>query len=126
MFIGGVVGCVFSFFQPPITRIFKGNFMDGYNFKWSDLGDIKLGRPNLGETAPVAVYRLMQYTMKAVLDKEYGKEQADKLFVDAGRVAGVEFCKNMLDCSLPLNEFFASLQKILVDFSIGILKIEGD
>jgi hypothetical protein len=33
-----------------------------YNFTWKDLGDIQVGRPNLGPETQVAVYRLMQYT----------------------------------------------------------------
>ena len=98
--------------------------MKNYNFKWEDIGDIELGRPNLGQLTNVAVYRLMQYTMKAVLEKEYGTEQAKKIFIDAGRLAGVEFCKNILDINLSLNEFIAQLHDKLIELSIGILKVE--
>ena len=83
--------------------------MEDLNFKWKDIGDIELGRPNLGPLTHVAVYRLMQYTMKSVLEKEYGAEQTNKIFIDSGRLAGTEFCKNMLDVNLPLNEFIAQL-----------------
>lgn len=63
-----------------------------YNkFKWEDLGDIKTGRPNLGLTAPVLAYRLMQYTMRDVMIKELGVEKANDIFVQAGRVAGAQF-----------------------------------
>ena len=41
--------------------------MEKFNFKWSDLGDLAEGRPNLGMDTSVEVYRLMQYTMRAVL-----------------------------------------------------------
>ncbi|MDR1003709.1 MAG: 4-vinyl reductase [Prevotellaceae bacterium] len=98
--------------------------MDGYNFSWDQLGDIQLGRPNLGPHTTVAVYRLMQYTMRAVLEKEYGDERTRELLVLAGKVAGTEFCKNMLDVSLPLNQFIAQLHDRLIDLSVGILRVE--
>ncbi len=98
--------------------------MEKYNFNWKDIGDIDLGRPNLGQLTTVAVYRLMQYTLKDVLEKEYGTEQANKLFVDAGRIAGVEFCNNILDVKLPFNEFVAQLHEKLIELTIGIMKIE--
>jgi len=35
-----------------------------FKFEWSQLGDIAQGRSNLGNTTNVAVYRLMQYTLR--------------------------------------------------------------
>ena len=98
--------------------------MESYNFSWSQLGDVEGGRPNLGNKTSVVVYRLMQYTLRAVLEKEYGDEQTRKLLADAGRLAGIEFCKNVLDVSLPLNKFMAQLHNVLIDLEIGILKVE--
>lgn len=98
--------------------------MEEYNFSWSQLGDIAEGRPNLGSKTNVAVYRLMQYTMRAVLEKEYGDERTRGLLVMAGRLAGREFCKNILDVTLPLNKFIAQLDKALVDLGIGVLRVE--
>ncbi|MDR0815206.1 MAG: 4-vinyl reductase [Bacteroidales bacterium] len=98
--------------------------MEGYNFSWEQLGDIDEGRPNLGRMTTVAVYRLMQYTMRAVLEKEYGDERTRALLVQAGRLAGTEFCKNVLDTSLPLNKFIAQLHDALLDLSVGVLKVE--
>ena len=98
--------------------------MENYNFSWSQLGDIADGRPNLGNKTSVVVYRLMQYTLRAVLEKEYGDDKTRKLLSDAGKLAGIEFCKNVLDISLPLNKFMAQLHNILIDLEIGILKVE--
>ena len=98
--------------------------MEKYNFSWSQLGDIEGGRPNLGSKTSVAVYRLMQYTMRAVLEKEFGDECTRALLVKAGRLAGQEFCKNVLDVSLPLNKFVAQLHDTLLDLSVGVLKVE--
>lgn len=97
---------------------------DGYNFNWKDLGDIELGRPNLGTTAHVAVYRLLQFTMRDVLVKRFGVETANQIVYDAGKLAGEEFCKNILDVNLEFNAFIAQLQDKLKEFNIGILRIE--
>ena len=40
-----------------------------YEFKWELLGDIEKGRPNLGNTTRLEVYRLMQYTLRDVLEQ---------------------------------------------------------
>jgi predicted hydrocarbon binding protein len=94
-------------------------------FSWENLGNIKEGRGDLGEDMPVLVYRLMQYTMLDVLSKEFGNEQANEFFRRAGYLAGVEFAKNMLDLSLDFDHFLASLQKILQELKIGILRMEA-
>jgi len=98
--------------------------MDGYNFSWNQLGDVKDGRPNLGEQTTVTAYRLTQYTMRAVLEKEYGEAKTKELLAQSGRVAGQEFCKNILDSTLPFNKFIAQLHDALIELSIGILKVE--
>lgn len=97
---------------------------EGSGFKWSDLGDIALGRPNLGQDVPVLVYRLLQYTFQDALIAEVGEEKANDIFVKAGRIAGSSFCKNMLDVNLDFDEFVASLQKVLKELAIGVLRIE--
>jgi predicted hydrocarbon binding protein len=94
-------------------------------FAWSNLGDIKEGRGDLGEEMPVLVYRLMQFTMLDVLTQNYGAEKANDLFRDAGFLAGTEFAKNVLDLQVDLDSFVANLQKALEDLKIGILRMEA-
>lgn len=95
-----------------------------YQFQWKHLGDIELGRPNLGNTMSVAVYRLMQYTLRDVLNRRFSPEIAADLLREAGNVAGREFCLNMLDCTLALDNFVAQLQDRLQDLRIGIMRME--
>jgi predicted hydrocarbon binding protein len=95
-----------------------------YNFEWKDLGDIELGRPKLGPTTQVAVYRLMQYTMRDILEKQCGPEQTNQFFIDAGFKAGYEFCINVLDKTLDFNGFVANLTENLLKFGIGLLRVE--
>ena len=98
--------------------------MSGADFKWSQLGDIQGGRPNLGGDTKVAVYRLMQYTLRSVLEKEFGQERMRQLLIQAGYQAGTEFCRNLLDVSLALSPFVAQLHAQLLELSIGVLKVE--
>ena len=98
--------------------------LETYQFQWKDIGDIQEGRPNLGLNTNVAVYRLMQFTLRNVLLQEYGVEKANEIFVSAGKLAGSEFCKNVLDTNLDFSEFVADLQEKLKTLNIGILRVE--
>ena len=51
-----------------------------YPFSWDLLGDIQLGRPNLGSYTRIEVYRLMQFTLRDVIEKHFGKQAVDKIF----------------------------------------------
>lgn len=106
-----------------VKRMFTENRIEP-QFKWDDIGDITEGRPNLGDMTLVAVYRLMQFTLRDVITREYGAEKAYHIFYQGGHLAGTEFCKNILDVSMNFNEFIADLQKKLKELSIGVLKIE--
>ena len=97
---------------------------DNYSFNWADIGNITLGRPNLGNLTNVAVYRLMQYSLRSVINKRLGGKTGNEIFFEAGKLAGTEFCKNLLDTTLGFNDFIAQLQQQLKDLNIGILRIE--
>jgi len=97
---------------------------DYSRFSWEDLGDIKEGRPHLGTECPILVYRLMQYTLRDVLITDFGVARANAIFHQAGRLAGVNFCRNALNKDLEFNEFIAELQQTLKNLHIGILRIE--
>ena len=97
---------------------------DNYSFNWADIGNITLGRPNLGNLTNVAVYRLMQYSLRSVINKRLGGKTGNEIFFEAGKLAGTEFCKNLLDVTLGFNDFVAQLQQQLKDLNVGILRIE--
>ncbi len=95
-----------------------------YSFQWEAIGDIVSGRPQLGSMTYVSVYRLLQYTMKDVLELECGQDKAKELFLKAGLLAGREFCKNMLDKTASFSIFIKQLQILLSELKIGILQVE--
>jgi len=103
--------------------MFKEN-RDTYRFKWKDLGDIYAGRPNLGATADISVYRLMQYALRDVLITRYDPETASCILREAGKLAGKEYCANVLDTRQNFSGFVAELQRSLMDLKVGILRVE--
>ncbi|BBB90921.1 MAG TPA: 4-vinyl reductase [Methylomusa anaerophila] len=95
-----------------------------YEFSWDLLGDVKEGRPNLGPMVRTEIYRLMQFCFRDVLETNYGSETADKLFYESGMLAGKQFYQNAMNEAENFNDFIKSLQSILADKAIGILRLE--
>jgi predicted hydrocarbon binding protein len=89
------------------------------------LGDIEEGRPNLGPMVHASVYRLMQYTLRDILIRDFGIEQADRIFFEAGKKAGEEYYKNILPEKKSIDGFFADLQRTMKEFGIGIFRVES-
>lgn len=82
------------------------------------------GRENLGAEIPVAVYRLMEYSLREQLAEQFGEEEQVRIFRQAGYRAGVFFAQNFLDLTLETNPFIAALQAKLEELKIGVLRIE--
>ena len=95
-----------------------------FSFDWKLIGNIKEGRPNLGELTYVAVYRLMHYSIRDVLDDKFGSEKAEEILKESGKLVGYELCRNELDIKKPFNEFISELRTLLIDMKIGVLRIE--
>jgi len=88
------------------------------------MGDIAIGRPNLGPDVPVWIYRLMQYTLRTSLDNEFGVEKADKILYNAGKMAGVQFCSTRIGEGLDFNDFISTLQREMKENKIAIFRVE--
>lgn len=95
-----------------------------YKFSWDLIGDIEEGRPNLGNTTRLEVYRLMQFTFRDAIEMAVGSEKTDQIFYEAGKLAGAEFYKHAMEPVKDINEFIIQLQTLLSDFGIGILRVE--
>lgn len=95
-----------------------------YQFSWDLLGNIEEGRPNLGANTRLEVYRLLQFCFRDVIELECGTEKTDKIFYDAGKLAGEHFYKNMLKPVDNLNDFVKQLQEVMKELGIGILRVE--
>jgi predicted hydrocarbon binding protein len=93
-------------------------------FDWSMIGDITKGRPNLGSTMELSVYRLMQFTLRDVIIQEFDTATADRLYYKAGELAGRELFKNVITEKEDFAGFIKELQDLLVTLKIGILRVE--
>jgi uncharacterized protein len=95
-----------------------------YRFSWDLLGDIPLGRPNLGPNTRLEVYRLMQFSLRDMLERRLGTAETDEIFLQAGRLAGKEFYCHFLGHLNDFSDFANGLQAILKEMNIGILRFE--
>jgi len=95
-----------------------------FRFEWSQLGDINQGRPNLGATTSVAVYRLMQYTLRDAAIKYTDVQTADRIFYDAGFNAAKALYENILGEPGELGDLISKLQQVLKDLKIGIFDLK--
>ncbi|MFN3309353.1 MAG: V4R domain-containing protein [Anaerolineales bacterium] len=95
-----------------------------YPFRWGLLGNLRLGRPNLGPNTSLSAYRLMQFTLRDVLEQNLGSEQTDQIFYQSGKLAGQQFYQNALKPAKDLNEFIRELTLTLREWGIGILRVE--
>lgn len=100
------------------------DLVEDEKFDFESIGDIATGRKNLGEEMPVLMYRLFQFTIRKEIIAKFGREACDEIFRNAGKVAGEEYANNLLDLTLPPNEFLSILQKTLEYNKVGILRIE--
>lgn len=96
-----------------------------YEFSWDLIGDIEQGRPNLGPTTRIEVYRLMQFVFRDVLEQRFGAQSTDEIFQQAGKQAGMEFYKQFCRGLTDLNDFVRTTQELLREFGIGILRLEA-
>ncbi|MDR2726372.1 MAG: 4-vinyl reductase [Deltaproteobacteria bacterium] len=95
-----------------------------YKFSWNFIGDIEDGRPNLGNTTRIEIYRLFQYTLRDVLEETYGTRDADQVLYKAGLLAGKEFCARFIGKHNSLDDFLGQVQQELLALNIGILRVE--
>lgn len=95
-----------------------------YAFSWDLLGDIDLGRPHLGPTLRLELYRLMQFTFRDVLEQHFGADMTDTLFREAGRLAGKAFYDHIIGSATNFNELVRRTQESMRTLQMGILRVE--
>jgi predicted hydrocarbon binding protein len=95
-----------------------------YGFSWDLLGDLSTGRPNLGGQTSIEVYRLMQFCFRDVMEKHFGAEETDRVFREAGKLAGTEFYRNVLGTIASFSELVSRLQSVFREMGIGVLRVE--
>lgn len=95
-----------------------------YEFYWELLGNIGLGRPNLGDLISLRAYRLMQFCFRDVLEQRFGREEADRIFYAAGKLGGQHFAANVIGKIDDFQQFIKRLQEALKQLGIGVMRVE--
>lgn len=93
-------------------------------FAWDAIGDIALGRPNLGPTVRLEMYRLLQFSLRSVLEADLGTEATNRILREAGRLAGRAFAERFLGPMTAMPEYVRNLQARLREYGIGIMRME--
>jgi uncharacterized protein len=88
------------------------------------VGDLKKGRPTLGNLMRVSVYRLLLYSMKAVMTEELGKEKTDELFYAAGKSAGQIIFRGILKDDSKEFDLIETIRDMLLKCRIGIFEVK--
>ena len=98
-----------------------------YKFDWDSTIGIELenARPGLGPSTRMEVYRLFQFTLRDVLEQNYGTEMADKIFRDAGFMAGTVFFDKFLSTATDTASLVNKIQETFHVLGIGIFRVES-
>lgn len=96
-----------------------------YEFNWGTLGgDMKIARPGLGGETKVEIYRLLQFTLRDVLERRYGTQEVDAVFREAGTLAGREFYKIHCGGVADIPSLAKIVQERFRELGIGIVRFE--
>ncbi|MDR2581169.1 MAG: 4-vinyl reductase, partial [Fibromonadaceae bacterium] len=87
--------------------------------------DLDRARPNLGPVTRVEVYRLFQFTIRDVLEQNFGTKAADTLFREAGIIAGKAFFDEFLKDTKDATELAVKVQSTFNTLGIGIFRVEA-
>jgi predicted hydrocarbon binding protein len=100
--------------------------MRKYEFDWDMIStaNIEDSRPNLGPTTRLENYRLMQFTLRDILEQRYGTDTTDDIFRSAGRMAGKNIYEHLLNDVTDFADLVSKLHTLLKEMSIGILRME--
>lgn len=93
-------------------------------FAWDQLEDLEQGRPTLGPHIRLEVYRLLQFTLRDVLERRYGDSTVDTLFYEAGYQSGRLYYDQLIGPVSDFQEFVKRAGQSLRDLGVGILAVE--
>lgn len=97
-----------------------------YTFSWSTIGEkLAIARPSLGPTTRIEVYRLLQYTLRDVLEEELGHQKTDEMFRKAGAIAGREFYNKFCLESEDISSLVTTIEEKFKELGIGIFRVES-
>jgi len=96
--------------------------MRKHEFHWDLVSNILDSRQNLGKYVDLEMYRLMQFTLRDILEERFGSEIVDEAFYAAGMKAGRAFYAHKIHPVSSPEEFARKTQEALNDEGIGVLR----
>jgi hypothetical protein len=90
---------------------------------WENLGDIKEGRPTFGTESPVLMYRLLQFSLRDVIERS-GEGEGGRYLYRAGELVGGLIYEKFLSEIRELDELLKKLADLLYEQKICILRVE--
>lgn len=94
-------------------------------FEWHMIGDIPAGRPTMGADMNVAVYRLLQYSLRDVMIVHLGVAASERIVREAGELAGREFHRQLITPTEDLKDFLKQVAVLFKDLKIGFVRVEN-
>jgi len=95
-----------------------------FELTWENLGNIKEGRPNFGSDCPVLMYRLLQFSLRNVIDTELAEGKGGEYLYKAGELAGRLIHRKFLADIKDLEELLSKLANLLYELKVCVLRVE--
>ena len=96
-----------------------------YAFTWDVIGaDMSIARPGMGPQLHIEVYRLLQFTLRDVLEQKLGTQETDKLFFEAGLLAGKAFFDRFCSEAKDIGTLVRILEERLRELGVGLFRVE--
>jgi len=102
----------------------KGGDIMKFELTWENLGNIEEGRPTFGTDCPVLLYRLLQFSLRNIIDTELGEGKGGEYLYKAGELAGRLIHKKFLADIKDPDKLFTKLANLLYELKVCILRVE--
>ena len=96
----------------------------GAGFTWDSIGDVRMGRPTLGDVTSVTAYRLALFSLRSAIADRLGEEEAKAVFYAAGKAAGQELFRRRFADLKTVNAFVQGIATLFNELKVGIFRIE--
>ncbi|MBU0899373.1 4-vinyl reductase [bacterium] len=95
-----------------------------FKLTFENLGNIAEGRPTLGTETPVLNYRILQFSLREVIESELGEGKGAEYLYRAGKLAGTMVYQKFFADIKELDELIKKVIDLLYQLKMCILRIE--
>jgi len=95
-----------------------------FDLTWENLGNIEEGRPTFGTDCPVLIYRLLQFSLRNVIETELGEGKGGEFLYKAGQMAGKLIYDKFLADIKDLDKLLTKLADLLYELKVCTFRVE--